>query len=92
MAGILVALRQGHQAKPLTVRLVCPKFIGRAHSGVIGNEGADACAEAAAVIDTTDISQPDVKNPFGNSFQLSVPPTFPPKGTPKQSQPFASLT
>eukprot|EP00983_Pelagomonas_calceolata_P014668 465560-Pelagomonas_calceolata.AAC.1 len=37
-----------------------------AHSFIIGNEGADACAQTAALMDITDISLPDAKDPFHN--------------------------
>eukprot|EP00983_Pelagomonas_calceolata_P116243 1160281-Pelagomonas_calceolata.AAC.1 len=35
-----------------------------AHSGIIGNEGADASAHTAALTDTTDIALPDARDPF----------------------------
>eukprot|EP00983_Pelagomonas_calceolata_P059003 1145735-Pelagomonas_calceolata.AAC.3 len=39
----------------------------KAHSGIIGNEGVDACARAAALTDSTDIALPDARDPFYNS-------------------------
>eukprot|EP00983_Pelagomonas_calceolata_P049308 1141461-Pelagomonas_calceolata.AAC.2 len=38
------------------------------HSGIIGNEGADACTRTAALTDTTDISLLDAKDPFHNFY------------------------
>eukprot|EP00983_Pelagomonas_calceolata_P079960 1154929-Pelagomonas_calceolata.AAC.4 len=46
----------------------------KAHSGVIGNEGADACTQTVAIMDNTDFSLLDAKDPFYNSFWLSVKP------------------
>eukprot|EP00983_Pelagomonas_calceolata_P017751 557176-Pelagomonas_calceolata.AAC.14 len=46
----------------------------KAHSSAIGNEEADACAQTAAIMDDTDISLPDSKDPFHNSIRLSVKP------------------
>eukprot|EP00983_Pelagomonas_calceolata_P002797 92748-Pelagomonas_calceolata.AAC.1 len=39
------------------------------HSGIIGNEGADACAHTAALANTTDIALPNanLKDPFHNN-------------------------
>eukprot|EP00983_Pelagomonas_calceolata_P097865 1158288-Pelagomonas_calceolata.AAC.8 len=56
----------------------------KTHSDVIGNEGADACAQAAALMDTTYISLPDAKDPLNNPFWLSRKdrPSNPPEGTP----------
>eukprot|EP00983_Pelagomonas_calceolata_P053269 1143234-Pelagomonas_calceolata.AAC.1 len=44
----------------------------KAHSGIIGNEGADACACTAALTDTTDIVLPDAKDLFHNNYWLSL--------------------
>mmetsp|Transcript_24768 Transcript_24768/g.67507 ORF Transcript_24768/g.67507 Transcript_24768/m.67507 type:complete len:194 (-) Transcript_24768:62-643(-) len=46
----------------------------KAHSGVIGNEGDDVCAQTAVLMDNTDIALPDAKDPFHNFFWLSVNP------------------
>eukprot|EP00983_Pelagomonas_calceolata_P103608 1158927-Pelagomonas_calceolata.AAC.10 len=46
----------------------------RTHSGVIGNEGADACTRTAALTDTTDIALPDARDPFHNSYWFSFSP------------------
>eukprot|EP00983_Pelagomonas_calceolata_P077356 1153820-Pelagomonas_calceolata.AAC.2 len=43
-----------------------------AHSCVIGNEGSNAWAQTAVLMDTTDISLPDAKDPFHNFFWLSA--------------------
>ena len=40
----------------------------KAHSGIIGNEGADACARTAALSDTVDITLPDARDPFHNFY------------------------
>ena len=50
-------------------------FKVKAHSGVIGNEGADACARTAALMNTTDISLPYAKDPFYNSHWLAYRPS-----------------
>eukprot|EP00983_Pelagomonas_calceolata_P064539 1148177-Pelagomonas_calceolata.AAC.2 len=42
-----------------------------AHSGVIGNEGADACARAAALTDTMEIALPDARDPSHNFYWLT---------------------
>eukprot|EP00983_Pelagomonas_calceolata_P066456 1149052-Pelagomonas_calceolata.AAC.2 len=47
-------------------------FKVRAHSGIIGNEGADACARSAALTYTTDITLPDARDPFHNFYWLSL--------------------
>eukprot|EP00983_Pelagomonas_calceolata_P089131 1157280-Pelagomonas_calceolata.AAC.12 len=44
----------------------------KAHSGIIGNEGADACARAAALTDTTDFALPDARDPFHNFYWLTL--------------------
>ncbi|KAF5828068.1 hypothetical protein DUNSADRAFT_18267 [Dunaliella salina] len=44
----------------------------KAHSGIIGNEGADACARTAALSHTIDIALPDARNPFRDSYRLSL--------------------
>eukprot|EP00983_Pelagomonas_calceolata_P064822 1148302-Pelagomonas_calceolata.AAC.1 len=44
----------------------------KAHSGIIGNEGADACARAAALTDTTDIALSDARDPFHNFYWLTL--------------------
>eukprot|EP00983_Pelagomonas_calceolata_P057710 1145187-Pelagomonas_calceolata.AAC.1 len=43
-----------------------------AHSGIIDNEGADACARSAALTATTDIALPDARDPFYNIHWLSL--------------------
>eukprot|EP00983_Pelagomonas_calceolata_P124713 1161134-Pelagomonas_calceolata.AAC.1 len=43
-----------------------------AHSGIIGNEGADACAHTAALMDATDIALLDAWDPIHNFFWLSM--------------------
>eukprot|EP00983_Pelagomonas_calceolata_P061176 1146716-Pelagomonas_calceolata.AAC.2 len=47
-------------------------YKGKAHSSIIGNEGADTCARAAALTDTTDIALPDARDPFHNLYWLSL--------------------
>ena len=47
----------------------------KAHSGIIGNEGADACARTAAVFDTVGITLPDTRDPFHNFYWLSLKPS-----------------
>eukprot|EP00983_Pelagomonas_calceolata_P112731 1159912-Pelagomonas_calceolata.AAC.7 len=44
----------------------------KAHSGIIGNEGANACAHAAALMDTTDVALPDARDPFHNFYWLTL--------------------
>eukprot|EP00983_Pelagomonas_calceolata_P066446 1149050-Pelagomonas_calceolata.AAC.1 len=44
----------------------------KAHSGIIGNEGADAYARTAALTDTTDITLPDARDPLHNFYWLSL--------------------
>eukprot|EP00983_Pelagomonas_calceolata_P075407 1152999-Pelagomonas_calceolata.AAC.5 len=41
----------------------------KAHSGIIGNEGADTCA---ALTDTTDTAPPGARDPFYNMHSLSL--------------------
>eukprot|EP00983_Pelagomonas_calceolata_P004068 132303-Pelagomonas_calceolata.AAC.1 len=36
------------------------------HSGIIGNEGAHACARTVALSNTIDIALPDARDPFHN--------------------------
>eukprot|EP00983_Pelagomonas_calceolata_P025581 803429-Pelagomonas_calceolata.AAC.1 len=43
----------------------------KAHSGIIGNERADACAHTAALTDATDIALPDARDPFHKFYWLS---------------------
>eukprot|EP00983_Pelagomonas_calceolata_P047041 1140438-Pelagomonas_calceolata.AAC.3 len=43
----------------------------KAHSGIIGNVEADACARTAALTDTTDIALPDARDTLHNSYWLS---------------------
>eukprot|EP00983_Pelagomonas_calceolata_P067201 1149401-Pelagomonas_calceolata.AAC.3 len=43
----------------------------KAHSGIIGNKGADTCACTAALTDTTDIALPDARDPFHNFYWIS---------------------
>eukprot|EP00983_Pelagomonas_calceolata_P028699 898961-Pelagomonas_calceolata.AAC.1 len=47
-------------------------YMVKAHSGIIGNAGADACARAAALADTTDIALPDARDPFHNFYWLTM--------------------
>eukprot|EP00983_Pelagomonas_calceolata_P086414 1156752-Pelagomonas_calceolata.AAC.2 len=44
----------------------------KAHTGIIGNEGADACARAASLTDTADIALPDARDPFHNFYWLPL--------------------
>eukprot|EP00983_Pelagomonas_calceolata_P005719 188084-Pelagomonas_calceolata.AAC.1 len=44
----------------------------KAHSDIIGNEGADPCARTAALSDTIDIALPDARDPFHNLYWLSL--------------------
>ncbi|KAF5828400.1 RIC1-domain-containing protein [Dunaliella salina] len=44
----------------------------KAHSGIVGNEGANACARIAALSDTIDIAFPDARDPFQNFYWLSL--------------------
>eukprot|EP00983_Pelagomonas_calceolata_P016381 517465-Pelagomonas_calceolata.AAC.1 len=44
----------------------------KAHSGIIDNEGADACARTAALMNATDITLPDARDPFQNFYWLSL--------------------
>eukprot|EP00983_Pelagomonas_calceolata_P047288 1140561-Pelagomonas_calceolata.AAC.1 len=44
----------------------------KTHSGIIGNERADACARTAALTDTTDIALPDARDPLHNFYWLSL--------------------
>eukprot|EP00983_Pelagomonas_calceolata_P013851 443589-Pelagomonas_calceolata.AAC.2 len=44
----------------------------KTHSGIIGNEGADACACTAALMDTKDIALPGARDPFYNFYWLSL--------------------
>eukprot|EP00983_Pelagomonas_calceolata_P070759 1150920-Pelagomonas_calceolata.AAC.1 len=44
----------------------------KAYSGIIGNEGADACACTAALVNTTDIILPDARDPFHNFYWLTL--------------------
>ena len=69
----------------------CPIYFYKvkAHSGVIGNEGADACARTAAHMETTDITLPAAKDPFHNTFWLSFQQTSVGyAGPPNASSPF----
>eukprot|EP00983_Pelagomonas_calceolata_P056144 1144455-Pelagomonas_calceolata.AAC.3 len=44
----------------------------KAHSGIIGNEGADACARTPALSNTIDIALPDARDPFHKFYWLSL--------------------
>jgi hypothetical protein len=44
----------------------------KAHSGIVGNEGADACARNAALSDNIDVVFPDARDPFHNIYWLSL--------------------
>eukprot|EP00983_Pelagomonas_calceolata_P064354 1148087-Pelagomonas_calceolata.AAC.1 len=44
----------------------------KTHSGIIGNEGADACAHTAALTGTMDIALPGARDSFHNFYWLSL--------------------
>eukprot|EP00983_Pelagomonas_calceolata_P029414 921616-Pelagomonas_calceolata.AAC.4 len=44
----------------------------KANSGIIGNEGPDACARSAALKATTDIELPHAWDPFHDIYWLSL--------------------
>ncbi|KAF5837018.1 hypothetical protein DUNSADRAFT_4943 [Dunaliella salina] len=56
----------GHSSHPIHFYKV------KAHSGIVGNEGADACARTAALSGTIDIALPDDRDPFHNFYWLSL--------------------
>eukprot|EP00983_Pelagomonas_calceolata_P058608 1145562-Pelagomonas_calceolata.AAC.3 len=81
LAGTLVALQQGQidiasDNNTLSALGESPYPIHfykvKAHSGIIDNEGAHACARTAALTDTTDIALPDARYPFHNIHWLSL--------------------
>eukprot|EP00983_Pelagomonas_calceolata_P054933 1143896-Pelagomonas_calceolata.AAC.1 len=121
LAGILVALQQGHTAiasdsasclsqiskqifNPMRMRTHLHAGLIQAisnvlehsphplhfykvkeHSGIIGNEGADACARAATLTDTTDFALPDARDPFHNFYWLRLKSSHGRNGDPHHS-------
>eukprot|EP00983_Pelagomonas_calceolata_P070288 1150727-Pelagomonas_calceolata.AAC.2 len=58
--------------------------------GIIDNEGGDACARTAqyshaALTNTTDIATPDARDPFRNSYWLSLKSSHGRNGDPNHS-------
>eukprot|EP00983_Pelagomonas_calceolata_P010405 337395-Pelagomonas_calceolata.AAC.1 len=58
----------------------------KAHSGIISNEGADACARTAALVDTTDVALPDAGDFFYNFYWLSLKSSHGHNGEPQNSR------
>eukprot|EP00983_Pelagomonas_calceolata_P088290 1157171-Pelagomonas_calceolata.AAC.2 len=95
-AGILVALQQGHSAidsgsasrlPQISKQTFHPTWIEcvKAQSGIIGNEGADACARAAALADTRDIALSDARDPSHNFYWLTLKSSHGRNGNPHHS-------
>eukprot|EP00983_Pelagomonas_calceolata_P005658 186020-Pelagomonas_calceolata.AAC.1 len=68
---------RGHAIPSLKEHYLHPihSYKVKAHSGIIGNEGADACARTAALMDTMDIAHADARGPFHNFHWISLKPT-----------------
>eukprot|EP00983_Pelagomonas_calceolata_P101282 1158679-Pelagomonas_calceolata.AAC.2 len=64
-----------------------PPLVGsvKAHSGIIGNDGADACARIAALTYTMGIALPDARDPFHNIYWLSLNSSHGRSGDPHHS-------
>eukprot|EP00983_Pelagomonas_calceolata_P085004 1156471-Pelagomonas_calceolata.AAC.2 len=58
----------------------------QAHSGIMDNEGADACPRTAALTGTMDVALPDARNPFHNFYRLSLKSSYGRNGEPHHSR------
>eukprot|EP00983_Pelagomonas_calceolata_P125954 1161259-Pelagomonas_calceolata.AAC.1 len=57
----------------------------RAYSGIIGNEGPDACTRTAAFTNTTDIALPDARDHFHHFYWLTLQSSHGRNGEPHHS-------
>eukprot|EP00983_Pelagomonas_calceolata_P065422 1148579-Pelagomonas_calceolata.AAC.9 len=62
-------------------------YEAKANPGIIDNEGADACARAAALTDAEDIKLPNAKDPFYYFYWLSLDSSPGRNGEPYHSRP-----